>query len=345
MIKWSGRLFKKITLQSDQLEHDRMATLAVLIIFFQVFIAVAAGLISSPYPFLVWDNQTGQQIPVSPYLSSFDDKNRVALDNMPFREWSKQNKISAIFPLVPYSPYEKNLSHRLQGPDFGRFGNYMGTDDLGRDVAARMIHGAGNSMLVGLVAVGISLVFGIIIGALAGFFGGWVDIALSRFIEIVICFPTLIMIMAVIALLKPSLFNIMIVIGITGWTGVARVIRGEVLKRKQQDYVLAARLSGASAFRLLAIHILPNSMAPVVVMAAFGIASAVLVESTLSFLGIGIQPPEPSWGQILNTSQGYLDFAWWMTFYPGFFIFLTVVAFNLAGDRIRKMLNPRERKV
>ncbi|MDH5718130.1 MAG: ABC transporter permease [Spirochaetia bacterium] len=323
---------------------NRMTTFAYVIIILFIFIAIFSNFLSSSFPIVLWNNQSGHELPASPLLKAmFSEKEKIKLENIDFKELSRQNKISAVYTIIPYSAYEKNLEKILEAPSYGRFGNYLGTDELGRDVAARLIHGAKNSMMVGLIAVGISLVFGIIIGALAGYFGGKVDLIISRVIEIVICFPTLILIMAVLAILKPSLYKIMIVIGLTRWTGVARVIRGEFLKRKKEDFVMASRLVGASHLRLIFIHLLPNSLAPVIVMTSFGVASVVLLESGLSFLGIGIQLPEPSWGQILNTSRDYIDFAWWLTLYPGILIFLTVVSYNLLGDHLRKVFNPRER--
>jgi peptide/nickel transport system permease protein len=248
-----------------------------------------------------------------------------------------------VFTIVPYSPYEQNLDEILMAPSLGRFGHYMGTDDVGRDIAARMIHGARNSMLVGLIAVALSLIIGIIVGAAAGYYGGAVDLIISRFIEIMITFPRLILIMAVLVIKKPSLFNVMIVLGLTQWTGVARILRAEFLKRKNLEYVLASKIMGASDFRQIFYHILPNSLSPIIVMTTFDVADVVLTESALSFLGIGIQPPDASWGQVLNISQSYMDFAWWLILFPGLFIFMVVVAYNLLGDYLRKYLNPKER--
>lgn len=330
----SGRYKRKV--------NNRSVKFAFYVIIFFGVMALFAPFIASQYPLLVFSNESDYEIPLSPAVSAVFTDNDVKLQKINFRELSRTDKITAIFAIVSYSPYETELDRKLTGPTWGRFGHYLGTDELGRDVAARIVHGATNSMLVGLIAVGISLIFGIIIGAIAGYYGGWTDLLLSRFIEIVICFPSLILIMAVLSLLQPSLVNIMVVIGVTGWTGTARVIRGEVLKRRKEDFVMASKLMGASDFRVLFFHILPNSLAPVIVMAAFGIASAVLLESALSFLGIGVPAPEPSWGQILKVSQEFPDIAWWLTFYPGLFIFLTVVSFNLLGDRLRQILNPRE---
>lgn len=329
------KLFLKIV---HAFKKDAITASALLIVFVFIFLAIFSSVLATPLPWVVLKNKSDIEIPRFPAFDVLFVKDSNRLENIRYRQLATEGKLTALFAPVPYSPYETSLDEILYPPSLGRFGHYMGTDNLGRDIASRIVHGTQNSIMVGLVAVGISLLFGILIGGLAGYFGGWIDIFLSRFIEIVICFPTLILIMAVLALLKPSLINIMVVIGVTGWTGIARIIRGEFLKRRQTDFVTAARLSGASHLRLIAIHILPNSIAPVVVMAAFGIAGAVLTESALSFLGIGVPVPQPSWGDVLKLSQEYPDIAWWLTFFPGFFIFLTVITFNLLGERLRKLL-------
>lgn len=324
---------------------DKVTKFSVGVVIFFLGLAILAPFLAGRYPALIFSNQSEHELPLSPLVASFWEAQKTELSLIAFRELAQEGKIRAIFPPVAYGPYEKNLDEILEGPGGGRFGHYLGTDDVGRDIAARMIHGAKNSMMVGLVAVGISLIFGILIGSLAGYFGGWTDLILSRFIEIVITFPTLILIMAVLALLQPSLMNIMVVIGLTSWTGTARIIRGEFLKRKGQEYVQAAMALGASHFRIITLHILPGSLPPVLVIASFGVAGAVLMESSLSFLGIGIRAPEPSWGEILNSSKNYIDFAWWMVTFPGMAIFFTVVAYNLLGDFLRKAMSPKERAV
>ena len=242
------------------------------------------------------------------------------------------------FPPIPYSPTEYNLSNTLMAPGLLHI---MGTDEQGRDIAARMIHGAQISLSVGFFAVFIYVMIGIFIGAIAGFFGGWVDILISRFIEIVMCFPTFFLILTVLAFVGPSLFNIMVIIGLTGWTGIARLVRGEFLKLKRQEFVESARCLGYSKMRIIFKHILPNALSPVLVSITFGIASSILIESSLSFLGFGVQPPTPSWGDVLSQSREYLDFAWWLMFFPGVSIFLTVTAFNLIGEGLRDAIDPR----
>jgi peptide/nickel transport system permease protein len=221
--------------------------------------------------------------------------------------------------------------------------HWLGTDQLGRDILCRMIWGGRVSLAVGIVAVSIYVTMGIIIGAVAGYFRGWVDLLISRFIEIVICFPGFFLILTIVAFVGPSIFNIMVVIGLTGWTGVARLVRGEFLRLAEQEFVLAGRALGYSPARIIFRHILPNAMAPVLVAATFGIAGAILTESALSFLGLGITVPQPSWGSILATGRDYIFRAPWIIYFPGIVIFLTITSYNLVGEAFRDAADPRLR--
>lgn len=251
----------------------------------------------------------------------------------------KYDKSKALLmPPIPYSPYEIRLVEKLQPPSHKHI---MGTDDLGRDVAARMIHGAGVSLKVGFVAVAIALIIGVIAGALAGYYGGWIDMVTSRLIEIVMCFPFFFLILAVIAFLPPSIYNIMIVIGITRWTSIARYTRGEFIRLKNQEFAEAARALGVLDRKIIFRHILPNSLAPVLVSATFGIANAILIEAALSFLGLGIQPPTASWGGILALAKQFIEVAWWLATFPGLAIFITVTAYNILGEGLRDATDPR----
>lgn len=242
--------------------------------------------------------------------------------------------------LSPYSPTAYDLDSVLIGPCKAHF---LGTDDQGRDVLSRLIYGTRISLSVGFVAVSIYVMLGIFFGSIAGYYGGWVDMVISRFIEVMLCFPTFFLILAILAFVGPSIYNIMIVIGLTGWTGIARLVRGELLRLKSQEYCLAAKASGASDARIIFRHLLPNAMAPVLVSATFGIAAAILVESSLSFLGFGVPPYVASWGGILSASKEFMDIAWWLMLAPGFAIFITITAYNLVGDGLRDAIDPRMR--
>ena len=207
-----------------------------------------------------------------------------------------------------------------------------------------MLYGAGISLKVGFVAVGIAVLIGTVLGALSGYYGGLIDIVIMRFVDIMLCFPSFFLILAVIAFMEPSIFNIMAVIGFTSWMGITRLVRAEFLTLKERDFVLAVKAMGASNARIIFLHILPNAMAPVLVSATLGIAAAVLTESALSFLGIGVQPPTPSWGNMLTQGQNVLGIAWWLSFFPGMAILITVLGYNLLGEGIRDAIDPRLRQ-
>lgn len=244
--------------------------------------------------------------------------------------------------LSPYDPFKINVNEILLPPSLK---HPLGTDLLGRDVLSRMIYASRISLEVSLVAVGISLGIGIFLGSLAGYLGGIVDQIISRFIDIMLCFPTIFLILAVIAYLEPSILTIMIVIGATSWMGVARLIRAEIMSLKERDFILIAKVYGAGTFRIIFKHLLPNALPPIMVSASLGLGQAILIESALSFLGIGVQPPVPSWGNILIEGKETLEVAWWLSIFPGLAILVTVLAFTLLGETLQEILNPkRERK-
>lgn len=218
----------------------------------------------------------------------------------------------------------------------------FGTDESGRDVLVRLIHGARVSLSVGFVSVALATLIGLVVGSLAAYYGGWIDMAISRFVEIMMCFPSFFLILAVIAVLdKRSILNIMLVIGFTSWTGVARLVRGDMLRQKKMDYVSASIALGASDIRTIFRHILPNSMASVLVYISFGITGAILTEAGLSFIGFGVTPPTPTWGQLLNEARVSPLLNWWLAVFPGLVLFLGVFSYNIVGESIRDALDPR----
>ncbi len=243
----------------------------------------------------------------------------------------------AIWPLVPYHEYE--MTPNFLAPPCAE--HWLGTDELGRDVLARMIHGTTVSVKVGFISMGIAAVIGILLGGMAGYAGGWIDIVISRIIEVVICFPVFFLILSIMIWLEPSITNVMVVIGLTRWTSIARYARGEFIRLKNNDFVLAARALGAGSRRIMFRHILPNALAPVLVTITFGIASAVLLEAGLSWLGFGVQAPNPSWGNILRTAYDSLRVASHLVYPPCVAIFLAVLAYNLVGDALRDAIDPR----
>jgi peptide/nickel transport system permease protein len=240
--------------------------------------------------------------------------------------------------LSKYDPNGVNLVQRLSSPDSG---HWFGTDDLGRDVLARMMFGARVSLTIGFAATALSLIVGSLLGAVAGYYGGVVDWFVSRVIEIVLCFPFLFLLLGIVALFGPSMTTILVALGLTSWTTEARFIRAEFLKVREMDFAQAARASGARDGRIIFRHLLPNALAPVLVSASFGVAQAILIESALSFLGLGVAVPTASWGGILSIAEEFIDYAWWLVIFPGFAIFTTVAAFNIIGDRFRDALDPR----
>lgn len=248
----------------------------------------------------------------------------------------------AVFAPIPYGYARTDLKSREQPPNRE---HWLGTDDVGSDVLCRLIHGSRISLSVGFVAVGISCLIGILIGSMLGYFGGKVDFVGMRLVEIMMAIPTFFLIITIVAFFPRSLLNIMVIIGITSWTGDARFIRAEFLKLRKQDFVQAALSLGLPLRRILFRHMLPNGIAPVLVNATFGIAGAIFIEAALSFLGFGVAPPTPSWGQMLSLGVSTTGrFLWWLTLSPGLAIFLTVTAYNLVGEGLRDAIDPRLRK-
>jgi peptide/nickel transport system permease protein len=244
--------------------------------------------------------------------------------------------------IAPWDPNRPDIRRILEEPS-GR--HVLGTDQLGRDVLSRMLFGARVSLAVGFVSVGIAASIGIALGAAAGYHGGFIDAVIMRLVDLMLVFPRFFLLLAVLAFLKPSIWTIMAVIGLTGWMGVARLVRAEFLALKEREFVLWSQSVGASGFRIIWRHILPNAMAPVLVAMTLGIPAAILTESGLSFLGLGVQPPHATWGNILNEGKDAIELAWWLSVYPGLAILVTVLSYNLLGEGIRDALDPRLRQI
>jgi len=286
----------------------------------------------------------GLVVALLPFLDAQNGFRKYLLNRNPYPEWAANLDASkgdrAVFTLINQDPITPT-SFPLKEPDRT---NWLGTDSQGRDVLARMLHGARISLSVGFVAEGIAVLLGVFFGALAGFYRGWVDIAISRFIEIVICFPTFFLILVIIAYFETrSIFLIMAVIGLTSWPGIARLVRGEFLRLSELEYVQSARALGTSNMRQMFRHILPNAMGPVLVAGAFGVAGAILTESALSYLGFGAPPPMATWGEMISQGNANIEAAWWLIVFPGVSIFLTVTIYNLAGDGLRDAMDPKMR--
>jgi peptide/nickel transport system permease protein len=247
--------------------------------------------------------------------------------------------LAMLAPIIaPFDPDDINVKAILLAPSFE---HWMGTDGLGRDVLSRMLYGGRISLLVGLVAVGISTAIGIVLGAIAGYYRGWVDTVIMRLVDVMLSIPSFFLILTVIAFLTPSIVNVMIVIGLTSWMGVTRLVRAEFLSLSGREFVQASRTLGAKDTRLIFTHLLPNSLTPIIVSSVLGIAGAVLMESGLSFLGLGVQAPQASWGNILTDGKDYIQFAWWLSLFPGLAILITVLGYNLLGEGLRDALDPR----
>lgn len=237
--------------------------------------------------------------------------------------------------ISPYDPGLIDQNNLLSGPSYQHL---LGTDSLGRDLVSRLIYGARISLSIGLIAVGIATVIGLILGAISGFYGGFIDSLIMRLVDIMLCFPTFYLILGVAAILGPSIFNIMVIIGLTSWMGPARLIRGEILSLKEREFIQAARAVGASNLRIIVYHLIPNAIGPVIVNATLGVGGAIMLESGLSFLGLGVQPPVASWGNILIESKSTLGVAWWITVFPGLAILITILGFNFIAEGLKKKL-------
>jgi peptide/nickel transport system permease protein len=251
--------------------------------------------------------------------------------------------VTLLTPLIaPFDPTAQGniVLTRYQEPSFQHL---MGTDKFGRDVFSRVLYGARISLTIGFIAVAIGVLVGAAVGAIAGYFGKWTDTVLMRFTDMMLSFPRLILLIVVIALFEPSIWLVVVVLGLTGWMSVARIVRGEVLSLREREFVQAAKVLGMSDARIIMRHVLPNVLAPVIVYSTLTIGNTILVEASLSFLGLGVQPPTPSWGNMISDGRDALLTAWWISTFPGLVIVFTVTAFNLLGDGLRDALDPRLR--
>lgn len=243
--------------------------------------------------------------------------------------------------LAPWDPNRLDTRKILNPPSRS---HWLGTDPLGRDVLSRVLYGSRVSLAVGFVSVGIAAAIGVLLGAAAGYHGGLVDNLVMRLVDLMLVFPRFFLLLAVLAFMKPSIWTIMTVIGLTGWMGVARLVRAEFLTLREREFVIWSESVGAGALRIIFRHILPNAIAPILVAMTLGIPAAILTEAGLSFLGLGVQPPYATWGNILSDGRDYIEIAWWMTLYPGLAILITVLSYNLMGEGIRDALDPRLRQ-
>jgi peptide/nickel transport system permease protein len=241
--------------------------------------------------------------------------------------------------VAPRDPLYIDMAQKFAKP--GEAGFVLGADELGRDVLSRLLHAGRVSLAVGLMTAVVTVLVGSVLGALAGYYGGTIDAVIMRLVDILLSMPTIFLLLALAAFLKPTLLTITLIIGLNSWMSVARMVRGQLLSLKQQEFILAARAMGASDRRLIFRQLLPNALAPVLVAATLNVATAILLESSLSYLGYGIQPPTASWGNMLNNAQTYVLYAPWVAVYPGFMITVTVLSFNFAGDGLRDALDPR----
>ncbi|NOU99465.1 nickel transporter permease [Paenibacillus planticolens] len=249
--------------------------------------------------------------------------------------------LTAIFAplLATHDPYEMVVQDRLVKPLQG--GHLLGTDQFGRDLYTRIIYGARVSLEVGFIAVVVALVIGVTLGLISGYYGGWIDTMIMRFVDIVLSFPVLLLAIAFVAALGPGIKNVIIALGLIYWTSYARIVRANVLIVKEEEYIQAARTIGSSDFRIIFFNILPNCLAPIIVVATLGLGQAIVAEATLSFLGLGIQPPESSWGWTLSFGMKFFGEAPFMSIYPGIAIMITVLGFNLLGDGLRDLTDTK----
>jgi peptide/nickel transport system permease protein len=319
------------------LRRNRLAMAGLYVVLFLFAMAATADFLANNKPYyLVYQGRSYFPIFRSGLVKLGLVKWPAELLNADFKTLDAER---IVFPPIPYLGSDIDLTAPFESPSAK---HWLGTDKLGRDVTAGLIHGSRVSLSIGFVAVGIALVLGVVLGALAGYFGAWIDLGISRIFEVMLTLPTLFLLITIAAMFPPSIFLTMAIIGLTGWVGIARFTRGEFLKIRNLDYVTAALALGVSAPKIMFRHILPNALAPVLVSVVIGVAGAIILESSLSFLGIGVPAEAVTWGSILNEARSS-TFAWWLALFPGAAIFITVLAYYLVGEGLRDALDPRLR--
>ena len=320
-----------------QFKRNPIARISFYVVCFLFLVALLADFLANNKPYyLSHREQTYFPLFRSYLVSAGLAQWPAELLNVDFK---KLEGAAAVFPPVPYLSTDIDLTAPFENPSPK---HWLGTDRLGRDVLAGMIHGSRVSLSIGFVAVGIAVLIGITLGAIAGYFGSWIDLVISRLFEIMLAIPTFFLLITVAALLPPSIYLTMLIIGATSWVGIARFTRNEFLKIRSLDYVTSALALGVSDRMVMFKHILPNALAPVIVSVVLGVAGAILVESSLSFLGIGVPAELVTWGSILHEASS-ATFAWWLAVFPGLAIFITVLAYYLVGEGLREVLDPRLR--
>ncbi len=327
------------SLVKHQFKKNKLAVGGFYVVVFLIIVAIFADFIANNEPIYVKYNGTSYFPVFKGYMVQLGlSKWPTELLNI---DWKEVPLESAVWAPIRYRPSDVDLFNSISGPSFST-GHFLGTDAIGRDVLSGLVHGSRISLSVGFVAAGISVLIGLILGAFAGFYGGTVDLIIMRFVEIMILFPSFFLIITIVALYGSSIWFIMIAIGLTSWTGNARLTRGEVLKVRNMDYISAATSLGLTNKRIIFRHVLPNAIAPVLVSGAFDVAGAILIEAGLSFLGFGVAATTVTWGSVLSEARGATE-SWWLAVFPGLMIFLTVVAYNLVGEGLRDALDPRLR--
>lgn len=323
----------------SRFRRRRWALGALVLVGGLAFVALAADLIASDRPVAVKVDGRTRLLP------AWTDPPELRTESFATLEARVRAQDGAwmVRPLIPFGPNQTSLEETLAPPGSAHL---LGTDELGRDVLARLVHGARVSLTIGFVAVGLYVLIGVLLGAIAGYYGGKVDALISRLTEVMLSFPTFFLVLCVLGVMRvKTLIPVMVVIGLTRWTDVSRLVRAEVLRLRSADFVSASRVLGASDARIVLRHLVPNALGPVLVAATFGVAGAILLETALSFLGFGVPPPTASWGELLTQAHRYVTYpgAWWLTVFPGLAIFVTVTAFNLVGEGLRDAVDPRLR--